>query len=216
MPRLTIAASEPSRFDHMDKTYLDILRLNIKTSTVLMLALQPDLDRFLNQPSQATTSSQLERLTPVMHRILPAFRLQSAWLVKFAIMLSGRMRSDKLLEQLQKSGAEALWLTYAGLLTTLVRVYSVSDLPAGIDYLLEEDEDTLGFWPFQVMEEETIRARYLDETTGELKRRSHMSGIQRNHPNYEMLGRIRDIVVDGVHIANMEVSISSKHILQLF
>ena len=94
-----------------------------------------------------------------------------------------------------------LWKTYANTLTLIAATILASDPPA-IEYLLEEDEDTLGFEPFQG---ELLQERYSNQEMGAPKPLFHALNVKRQHPNVEMLGRICDILTDGVSLARNEV-----------
>lgn len=96
-----------------------------------------------------------------------------------------------------------MWRLYAHALTLLVTTFPVSALPPPVEYLLEEDEDTQGFKP--LMNENTQR-RYYSEETGSQKPTWHDRGVQRHHPNLEMLGRIRDLLTDGMVLHSQEVT----------
>lgn len=96
-----------------------------------------------------------------------------------------------------------MWKSYANTLTLLASTFPVDDLPA-IDYLLEEDEDTLGFKP--LANESTMR-RYYREGSGIRKPKYHDHGIGTHHSSIEMLGRIRDLLLDGLQLQLQEVSL---------
>ncbi len=98
---------------------------------------------------------------------------------------------------------KGLWKIYANALTLLVSTFPVSGLPSSVEYLLEEDEDTLGFKPFM---NENIQRRYYSEDTGSQKPRWHDHGVHRHHPNLEMLGRVRDLLTDGMVLHSQEVT----------
>lgn len=87
------------------------------------------------------------------------------------------------------------WKIYANALTLLASTFDVVRLPE-VDYLLEEDEETLGFAP--LVKSVTSR-RYLD-INGQQKPRMHDVGVERSHPNIEMLYRIREFVIDGLDL----------------
>ncbi|KAL9119600.1 MAG: hypothetical protein Q9187_003852 [Circinaria calcarea] len=90
-----------------------------------------------------------------------------------------------------------LWKIYANTLTLLAASFAVPDLPS-IDYLLEEDEDTLGFKPF---EKDPNSSRYDIQANRDRMPKYHDHGIERHHPNIEMLSRVRDFLTDGLELA---------------
>jgi hypothetical protein len=59
--------------------------------------------------------------------------------------------------------------------------------------LLEEDAETVGFKPFRDSE-----LCDLYTTNGDLKARFTDPGVERNHPNIEMLARVRDLLKDAM------------------
>lgn len=66
-----------------------------------------------------------------------------------------------------------------------------------LDYLLEEDDDTLGFRPFAQVNG-TTAANWKDEQRGE---RDHV------HPNEEVLARIHFLLEDGKQLCLKEVAL---------
>lgn len=126
-----------------------------------------------------------------------------------AELLAARVGDSQLVIQTKE-----LWNIYATTLTLLASTFSVSELrKLPLDgYLLEEDEDTLGFSPF---ENEHTRNRYIDKETGAQKPSWHDRGVQRHHYNVEMLIRIRDFLTAGMILHLQEVKMiflyPSKH-----
>ena len=100
------------------------------------------------------------------------------------------------------------WKIYANTLTLLALTFEVVSLP-DIDYLLEEDEETLGFAP---LDQEAVSRRYLD-ANGQRKPRMHNEGVERSHPNIEMLYRIREFVIDGLDLVVGNVCLLSLSLL---
>lgn len=94
------------------------------------------------------------------------------------------------------------WKIYADALTLLIATFPVLDLPS-VDYLLDEDEDTIAFKPLC---NENTHLRYFDPEVMKMKSRRG-GGIERSHPNDEMLSRIRGLVTDAVQLCRDEVSV---------
>lgn len=141
--------------------------------------------------SDKDAKSSLEKVTVVARRILPALRHYSSWLLTVSPLLVAYKEKDTPLSvQITE-----FWKIYANTLTLLVLTFEVVNLP-DIDYLLEEDEETLGFAP---LDQEATSRRYLD-TNGKFKPRMHDQGVERSHPNIEMLYRIREFVIDGLDL----------------
>ena len=95
-----------------------------------------------------------------------------------------------------------LWKMYADVATGLVTYFPVNELP-NLDYLLEEDQTTVGFKPFRDPSLEPQANLYIDEK-GLLKPRCTDSGVERSHPNIEMKARVRDILLCGLTLATRE------------
>ena len=181
------------------QAYLYFLRLNVKTMFTLLQVLQPELECFAAESGSdtETTAKRSEKITAVARRVLPGLRQYSSWLNCSSTLLVAQVGDNTLDVEVKE-----LWKTYANTLTLLAATFSASDLPA-IEYLLEEDEDTLGFKPFESV---NVQKRYCNPETGSPKPLFHAADIKRQHPNVEMLGRIRDFLTDGLILAMDEAS----------
>lgn len=178
-------------------SYLYFLRLNIRTFTTLLRILLDELRAFTdgNEAVSPTNKKGLtDRINPIMRRVLPALRLYSLWLHKNVAVLSNPI--DASFSSLQ----EQLWTTYAKCLSATTEVFPSEHLSA-VDYLLEEDEDTIGFKPLLCKENRDVwydgdkfRARWHDvaENTRDI--------------NMEMLSRVTGFVVVGLKLAMDQVS----------
>ena len=140
----------------------------------------------------------LRKVTAVMRRILPAVRHYSSWLTCNIDLLVGYTgpSAPYNLASLVKD----FFGMYASTMTILASTYNAESLPM-IEYLLEEDEDTIAFKPF-----DNGSSRYLEKTSNTLKPKFHTHGVDRHHPNVEMLARVRDLLTDSVKLAIKEVS----------
>lgn len=176
----------------------------------LLQILQSELECFAgSEPDQDRnmSSQRSEKITVVARRVLPGLRQYSSWLTCNSGLLVAQVGDTAINVQVKE-----LWKTYANTLTLIAATFSASDLPA-IEYLLEEDEDTLGFKPFEL---DSVQKRYANQETGVFKPLFHAESVKRQHPNLEMLGRIRDFLTDGLLLALDEVSFhirSSRHSL---
>lgn len=146
-----------------------------------------------NDGNNTTTT----RLTPAARRVLPGLRNYSSWLVSNSALLVARVGDECLNVQIKE-----MWRIYANSLTLLAATFPAAELPLN-EYLLEEDVDTLGFKPFTV---ERVRGRYRTDS-GQRKPRYHDAGVNRNNEDTEMLGRIRDILTDGLDLVVNQVCI---------
>lgn len=173
------------------QSFFFLQRVNVTTFFTLLQVLLPELERSANEDLQINDSgSNSAKLTAVIRRVLPSLRHYSSWLIANAAILVAHVGDSQLNVQIQE-----LWKIYASALTLLVSTFPVKTLQASIEYLLEEDEDTLGFKPF---DNKSTRSRYYTTDTGSQKPRWHDRGVNRHHPNLEMLGRIRDFLTNGM------------------
>ena len=154
------------------------------------------------QKVNAVPKSGSSKITAVTRRILPGLRQYSSWLMSNAEILAAEVGDTSLNTQIKD-----LWKIYAKTLTLLTSTFSVSSLPL-VDYLLEEDEDTLGFKPFLAKHSEL---RYFGNDGVSQKPKWHDKGVQRNHPNVEMLARIRGFLTDGMFLHCQAVSTTPLH-----
>lgn len=195
----------PESADIVQSFFL-FLRLNVRTLMMLLQLLRAELERSLTMDSQVHDSQsglgiEIGKLTAVVRRVLPGLRHYSSWLLYNAPILAAGVGDAVLMDHVRE-----LWIIYARVLTLLVSSFPVSGLPPPVEYLLEEDEDTVDFKPF--MNDETQR-RFYSEDTGSQKPRWHDQGVDRHHPDIEMLSRIRGLLTDGMDLHSQEVLSSS-------
>ena len=181
------------------QSFYFLQRLNVKTFFTLLQILLPELERFVSEdvledgPRPAIGSA---RLTAVTRRVLPSLRQYSSWLTSNASILSTQAEDSSLSVEVKE-----MWKIYANTLTLLASTFPVTELPS-VEYLMEEDTDTLGFKPFA---NEHTRRRYYSADTGQQKPKNSDHGIPRHHPNVEMYARIRDFLTDGMFLQLQEV-----------
>ncbi len=173
------------------------------TFFTLLQLLSSELERCVDGDSQTNANGTgSAKLSAVTRRVLPGLRQYSSWLISNAPILAAGVGDIALNVQFKE-----LWKIYANALTLLISTFPVSGLPLPIEYLLEEDEDTLGFKP---LDNEHAQRRYYTGTTGFRKPKWHDQGVHRQHPNIEMLGRVRDIIIEGMVLQSREVSIEGR------
>lgn len=168
-------------------------RLNVKAFFMLLQILLAELERFAFEDSDDKDARpQPDKVTIVARRILPALRHYSSWLLTVSddLVALKEEKDSPLFVQIKE-----FWKIYANTLSLLASTFDVASLPE-IDYLLEEDEDTLGFAP---LAKEATARRYMDEK-GHEKPRMHDPGVARSHPSVEMSYRIREFVIDGLDL----------------
>lgn len=170
----------------------------------LLQILQPELERQVDSEDESDLGGVRitgpEQISAVARRVLPGLRHYSSWLTSNAAVLTAQLGDSSLTVQIKE-----LWKIYASTLTLLASTFPVPDLPS-IEYLFEEDEDTLGFKPFV---NDRAKRRYYNQESLSIKPKWHQDGVERHHPNVEMLGRIRDFLTEGLLLAVDEVRATS-------
>lgn len=167
----------------------------------LLQVLQPELEHLVSNEDESSpdilSTPRVDQISAVARRVLPGLRHYSSWLTtKTAVLVAQQDRDTPLSIQIKE-----LWKIYASTLTLLASTFPVAALPA-IEYLLDEDEDTLGFKPF---EDDRAIMRYNQIGSTTQKPKWHDEGVERYHPNLEMLGRIRTFLAEGLQLAVDEV-----------
>jgi hypothetical protein len=169
-------------------------RINVKTFFTLLQILLVELERtasFEDSNGKDALPSP-DKVTVVARRILPALRHYSSWLLTNSKSLAEQKEEKDSALSIQ---IKEFWKIYAGTLSLLASSFDVVSLPE-IDYLLEEDEESLGFAP---LDQDATSRRYVGGGD-QAKPRMHDLGVERSHPNMEMLYRIREFVIDGLDL----------------
>ncbi|KAL6707530.1 hypothetical protein ACN47E_004100 [Coniothyrium glycines] len=171
------------------RTYFFYLRLNVKTFFILLQILQPELDRLSegdDVKQNGDRATQLsDKITAVARRILPGLRLYSTWFARYWQVLNANIA-----DTLTTVDVQELWKAYAATLSLLASSFPVDQLPQET-YMLEEDTETIGFQP--LISPSTMKLWYEGE-----KMKQKWTELERNHPNVEMLMRVKDLLVDGL------------------
>ncbi|KAF2194852.1 hypothetical protein K469DRAFT_136357 [Zopfia rhizophila CBS 207.26] len=190
----TVQMQDPKPPENIFRTYFYYLRLNVKTFFTLLQVLQPELER-LTEGDDVTNQNddrvpQLsDKITIVARRILPGLRLYSTWFTRFWHVLNANIADTLTTVEVQE-----LWKAYAATLTLLASTFPAHELPKD-EYMLEEDAESIGFQPLIV--DATRKMWYIDD--GDVLK-PKWSDLERNHPNIEMLMRIRDLLIDGLNL----------------
>lgn len=192
---LTISTDEPAYNAHVF-----FQRINVKTFFTLLQILLPELERVSGPDRESEDGARVnhDTVTVVARRVLPALRQYSSWLLSnsSALVSESEDRDTSLHIQIRE-----FWKLYASTLTLLAWTFHVQTLPE-VEYLLEEDQDIIGFRP--LMNEESGR-RYYDATR-RLKPQLQDESVERHHhPNDEMLFRIRHLLIDAADLVNRNV-----------
>ena len=150
------------------------LRLNVATFTMLHQVFQPELERAAADKAE----NEGQPISAVGRRMLPGLRLYSTWLRINHPSLAGQSADTSMSVLIRQ-----LWQTYANTLSLLGATFAIDTLPR-VGYLLEEDDDTLGFLPFS-------------HINGRQAFNWEDSTLEKAHPNDEMLARILSLLEDG-------------------
>ncbi|KAI1836184.1 hypothetical protein DTO006G1_1259 [Penicillium roqueforti] len=195
---INIAAEDFAKVRSIEESVLEarvfFQRINVKTFFTLLQILLVELERTVSfeDPNSKDEMPIPDKVSVVARRILPALRHYSSWLLT---------NSKSLVEQKEEKDSalsiqiKEFWKIYAGTLSLLASSFDVVSLPE-VDYLLEEDEESLGFAP---LDQDATSRRYVG-SRDQPKPRMHDLGIERSHPNMEMLYRIREFVIDGLDL----------------
>ncbi|PGG96484.1 hypothetical protein AJ79_09574 [Helicocarpus griseus UAMH5409] len=161
-------------------------RLNVKTFFTLLQILLAELEC-------SAAANESEKITPVAQCVLPALRHYSSWLLSNSDSLVCEDQDTLLYVQIKE-----FWKMYASTLSLLTSSFDVPSL-SDVNYLLQEDEDTLGFSPF--VNGMTWR-RFVDEHE---QRKFRYDDIEEKLPvHIEMLFRVREFVIDGLDLVVRE------------
>lgn len=158
-------------------TFLSLLRLNVRTFAALLDILRVELEACSHEESPPSNGSKTAqgsgtaRFTVIERRILPICRHYSSWLMSNYELVVAEMSNPEL-----EKDITGFFRVYANTLTVLASDFDPETLPM-IEYLLEEDEDTVAFKAFD--QDKTVR-RYYDQSSGTLKPNFHVQGIARH------------------------------------
>ena len=170
---------------HRLQAYYLFQRLSLRTFSSILNVLRLELESL----GTDKISQELDKLTVVMRHILPSLRLCVSWIASHSEL------KETVHGTTSKDRAE-MWENFTGVLTLLAATFRVDELPL-IEYVLQEDEDTVGFLP---LETERAAQRYCFLGTNDRKPSVHCKTVQRHHPSYEMLSRVRDVLTDVVKL----------------
>ena len=173
------------------QAFCSFQRINVRTLAVFLQTLRPEYARFCERAKGSTM-----KYSSIIRQLLPALRHYSSWMLLRASLLVAQAGDAFINEHIKN-----LWCIYASTLT-LLRNGHPSGNAVSIDYLLEEDEETVGFKPF---EDELVRRRYKIHGSSARKPRSHDQEVKQLCPNLEVVGRIQDLIQDGMSLAQNDL-----------
>ncbi|KAK0100067.1 hypothetical protein ONS95_013118 [Cadophora gregata] len=187
-------------------SYKFYLGFNVRMMFLLLQALAPELENdsegeeIPNGTNGTADRPEAPReiITAIARRLLPALRQYSTWLASSASFLMA-VSTPQTSDVVMANRIIELWKLYAVVLTKLSCMFPVAELPY-VEYLLEEDESTVGFEPLLDPNLPT-GCNLFKSVKGEIKPRITDQGRAREHPNVEMQSRIRDILIIGLSLA---------------
>ncbi|CAG8952043.1 hypothetical protein HYFRA_00000778 [Hymenoscyphus fraxineus] len=184
------------------RSFYFCLGFNVRVMTMLLQVLKPELEdppAGEDLPSEESPPIKPhERITIVARRVLPALRHYSVWLVSRVQVLVANLDTD-----VPNLHSQEMWKIYTDILSQLADIFPPLDLPS-IQYLLEEDENTIGFTPLRDPNLPHECDLYSVDAVGTPKLRTIDLGTERHLPNVEMRGRIRDILLCGLVLQDKE------------
>ena len=175
------------------------LRLNARLFLLILHNVDAEMGKveplaFSNEDGKARFQTQL---SVHAQKLLVWLRQLSAWFTYRAPWFAQEM-DDHDLNQISSQMLTA----YRSVIRHLASIFHLADLPK-ISHLLEEDEATLGFAPFQDISNQRLRERYFNE--GEPKSKAYTHATKDCNDMYESLGRVRDILEDCLIIEKHKV-----------
>lgn len=179
------------------------MRTNVRLFCKILQFLQSEFERQASSNSSSVTgdaSSKPGKLSTLIRRVVPWARHYSAWLISQPLVLAGETGDDRF-----NSYALELGTRFARVLNAFISLFAIHEIE-NVDYLLEEDEDTVGFLPLDTSVEDRRKSRYYHDDFVTRKPNWHDKGTKRLGSTREALGRIRDIIADGAYVANQEVT----------
>ena len=181
-------SEEDAKLHKLRPTLLKTQILNIETFAMFLDLLSEELHVLTRQSAE---------LSPCTRRLLPLLRLYDGWLLSdISFLLENQLASDSIPE------IKNFWTAYARALTLLVAAFSIQTLPRAT-YLLYEDQDTAAFTPFSSL----VREFHFEGADGSMKpSRDDAVVLETLSLEQEMLFRIRDFVIVGLHLSKHKVS----------
>ena len=158
--------------------------LNVATYQVLLDLVSEELRIVKHDNAQ---------VSPCTRRLLPLLRVYNGWLLSNVhFVLESPLIAD----------VASFWTAYAKALSLLISAFPIRDLPE-VTYLLDEDQDTVTCTAFSLL----ARKLHFEEPTGSIKpSRTDAGSPEAVSPEQEMLFRIKEIAIVGVHLVQHKVS----------
>jgi len=179
------------------QAYSFFLRLNVKFFATLLDTFREDVQDHYGQDQRPGTEQPLAKhVSDQARHVLPCLCLYSAWLLSNADVIAARGVYDATLLK----AIDQFWKSYTATLSAMADAFPIRELP-DVSYQLEEDVDAFGFMP--LVSDNTQKLWHDAENAG-LKPKFSDLNLCRLDPNAEMLGRVRRLLMDGLHLAAVE------------
>jgi hypothetical protein len=175
------------------RSYERLQHFNISCFFMLLKLLLDELQQRAKSANHTSSSAPAEysQMSPVIRRILPHLRVYSGWLLSTVQFL--------LVSRSAKVQLSELWQVYAEALSLLVQSFPVTTIPE-IPYLLDEDQDTVAFTPFEA----SVREKRFH---GSAKPPYSEAVFGKRSPEKEMLYRIKCLTKDALHLCSCKKSV---------
>ncbi|KAI5368066.1 Putative telomerase activating protein Est1 [Septoria linicola] len=170
-------------------------RLNLKTFTTLLRTFYDDLRVLLLNMSNYDVELA-SKLTQLGCRLLPCLRVYNNWLCTMVAMIQGLSTDDFIADSVSQ-----FWPAYARTIDLIAQAFPIWDLEdvEEIEYMLEEDIETLQFTP--LLDEQTRKTWFI-KASGTTRARFSDRGVVRSSREEEMLHRVRDFLSGGLNLAS--------------
>ena len=176
------------------QSYVYFLCLNIRTSLALLRVLEGEANK-MKSSTDGEVNLETYELSTTLEKALPEIRLYSSWLLKNDLIMA-----NSTVYPVVNALQSRYWTQMASCLSLVAEVFPAQYLPE-LDYLLEEDADTIAFGPLDC--EETREIWYVD---GKLKPEWFTIPEALRSKRQEMLSRVRQFLKVGIMLTFKEVS----------
>jgi hypothetical protein len=184
------------------QAYFFLLRHNVKLFRELLLHLYDKLEGQFRESVSSSSQEPAGKLPPVAETTLYSIRLYSLWFAKNWEFLQRCMESGKP-DAATAGDIRDLWNILAAVLNAIYEQYPLFDTvsTAEMDYLLKEEEGTMGFLPLHGGSNIDV---WMKDGKSKNVLRKEKSNEDQEH---EHLIRLRDIFTRGIIIAQDPVSV---------
>lgn len=197
--------------DKNAKACLFLLHHNVKLFRELLCHLYDRLESQSRESIRSSSQDFMDKLPPVTDSTLQCIRLYTLWLVKTWKPLQALVESGHRDHAIIAADVRDLWHVFADTLNTTFQQYPLLDSKSieDVEYLLDEEESTVGFRPLH--DDKNADVWKKDGKPKAVFRGEKSDALQEQ----EHLIRLRDIVTRGIVIAQEPVSLPFSSICDL-